>query len=166
MYWQKGWVKLVPVWTVTYAVFYTDNICNSYIFWVVYYYTALQHFHNNLTPTFLDHRQKEKINWNTKNKSKCTFRVVFRYYEWDSLPSAMLGAQRGRHDGSGCSKIVALLRILVSLAGHGSLGEKIMMCFFTHPNTYMHTKTHTEMQKSQRLCHRVGTKKKRGKDTV
>lgn len=54
----------------------------------------------------------------------CTLMAVGRYYAGDFLPSAMFGAQQGAHAGAGRAKIVALLRILVSLAGHGSLGRK------------------------------------------
>lgn len=50
--------------------------------------------------------------------------AVGRYYSGDFLPSAPFGAQQGARGGAGGTKIVALLRILVSLAGHGSLGRE------------------------------------------
>lgn len=50
--------------------------------------------------------------------------AVGKYYAGAFLPSAMFGAQQGAHGGAGRTKIVALLRILVSLAGHGSLGRE------------------------------------------
>lgn len=56
-------------------------------------------------------------------RQECALMAVGRYYARDFLPSAVLGAQQGAH-GAGCTKIVALLRILVSLAGHGSLGRE------------------------------------------
>lgn len=53
-------------------------------------------------------------------------RVVSRDPAGGSLPSAMFGVQHGAHVGAGCTKIEALLRILVNPAGHAaSLGRKL-----------------------------------------
>lgn len=71
----------------------------------------------------MHHRKKKKRTEKPKNKSE-DLRVVSRDHAGDSLPSAMFGVQHGAHAGAGCTKIEALLRILVNLAGHGSLGRK------------------------------------------
>ena len=83
----------------------------------------------------------------------CTLMAVSRYYAGDFLPSATFGAQQGAHGGAGRTKIAALLRILVSLAGHGSLGRKTWCAFLFLELSHTHTHTHTHTQRRCNITH-------------
>lgn len=86
----------------------------------------------------------------------CAPGVVLKDHVGDSLPSAMFGVQQEAHDGAGCTKIVALLRNLVSLAGHSS-PRRNLRCALSLSQTPTYTASH--------ICERRKDKggKKKGK---
>lgn len=104
--------------------------------------SCLKGFCSRCKKAALHHRRNMERVRGLQNKA-CAPGVALKDHAGDSLPWAMFGVQRGAHARAGCTKIGAVLRTALSLAGHGSPGRKLW-CALSISQTRTHTSTLTK----------------------